>query len=211
MEPNNNTEWRDKVIDSSNFDQKVPYSYEKLIQNLEEANADLEHLKPYQFLSAVYEFTKAFNLLSSALSMGFSDITEKVDLWRELFQLKIFEDCNDMQSVMEKEIELKIHILNGDNNSDQGHKKKTPYYKYVSGTRTMLRLSWFLHFMMKTLRYMNETDFAFNKCIKKSYEDVLAPHHPWLVRQGASIALGFAPKKRDPVVNVFFGKFNFYI
>ena len=73
------------------------------------AQKDLEHFNPYFVLSPVYDFTKFFNKISSALSMGFKDITEKVEQMRQLF--KKYPDINDIQSLIEKEMSLNIHTL----------------------------------------------------------------------------------------------------
>lgn len=205
MEGSSNS-WRVKLLDNKNFDQKDPYNVEKILSNLQNCSSNLDNLDPYEFLSAVYEFTKAFGALSSALSMGFSDITEKVQIWRELYINHYTDDSyKDMQSVMEKEIQLKIHILNGDNNSKNGHKKGSTYAKYTSGTRTILRLSWFLHFQMKILKNMMDTNLPFNTCIKSAYQEVLAPHHSWIVKTSVNVALGFASSKREPALKAFFG------
>lgn len=186
------------------FNQKIPYSYDNIIKSLEETLKDLDHLQPLPFLSAVYEFTKGFNLLSTALGFAFSDITEKVDIWRKLF--RAYPNCKDMQAVMLLEIEENIQELNGSNNSSKGHSSKSKYYSYVSGCRTMVRLSWFLNFMMRTLKNINTTDQPFNKCIKEAYMEILAPHHPWVVRTAASAALRFLPKDKEPAVKIFIGE-----
>jgi hypothetical protein len=198
------------LFDDSNFDQKVPYSYEKLIWCLEEVNKDLDNLKPYQLLYAIYEFTKVFNTLSTALSVAFSDITTKVDNWRQLFKT-YYKDLDTMQQLMEKEIELKLEQLNGDNNSKLGHKKKTTYYEYISGTRTIVRMSWFMNFMFVLLKSLNTSQDSFSKLIKSAYDKVLAPHHPWLVRSSAHVGFSFAPSKRAPVYKAFFGTIYLFI
>lgn len=203
---------REKLLNDKNFDQKVPYDVEKIISNFEKVSSDMDRLKPYELLSGIYEFTKAFSNLSTSLSMGFSDITSKVDVWRNLFKtIYKDEEYDSIQSIMEKEIDMNIHILNGDNNSKHGHKKNTTFYLYESGTRAMLRLSWFLNFLLQTFRNMINTTDPFNKCIRSAYDTVLASHHPWLVRKGVGIALGFAGSKRGPALKAFFGKKIIYI
>jgi hypothetical protein len=195
----------DKLLDDSNFDPKVSYNYERLVNLLEEAAKDVENLKPYEFLGGVYEFTRSFKKLSSSLSMGFSDITEKVGIWRDIFK-KTFPEARTIQDVLIKESELNIQKLNGDNNSSLGHKKKTPWYGYVSGTRTLLRLTWFMKFMITLFTKMITTDDAFNKCISKSYEEILAPKHSWLVRKAAGVGFSLAPSKKTAAYSVMFGK-----
>ena len=87
MEENNLTSnWRELLLDDKNFDQNVPYDYDKVVNFFDIIVSDLDHLNPYYFIGAIYEFTKAFSSLSTALSMGFSDITEKCATWRDLFK-----------------------------------------------------------------------------------------------------------------------------
>lgn len=200
--------WREQLADDNNFSQKVPYDIDNIIALLEKLTADLDHMDPYLYCSIMYEFTKAFGNLSSALSMGFADITEKVGIWRGLFKIHNEDDINDLQSLMQKELKNGLEKCNGDNNSKVGHKKGTTYYKYVSGCRTLVRLTWFLHFLTKTLQNMLNTKDDFSKCIKNAYSEVLAPHHPWLVRTSVGVALGFATSKRGPAYKAFFGKYD---
>ena len=61
-----------------NFAQKVPYDIKSIDEKLTLVYQDLEHLNPYYTLSPIYDLTKIFYNISSALSMGFSDITTKV-------------------------------------------------------------------------------------------------------------------------------------
>jgi len=201
----NNNEWFKKLINDKNFDDKVPFSADRLFENFESAAEDPEHLKPYEFLAGIYEFTRAFGELSSALSMGFSDITSKVQIWRTLF-IKYYPKNTDIQSVMVTEVMMGIHELNGENNYDLGQKKEGPYYNYTSGTRTLLRLSWFMDFLRNIFKQMINTDNPFNTCVTNAYDEVLAPHHSWLIRKGAGMALSFAPSDKKLALKIFFGK-----
>ena len=208
MEGENTTVWfTDQLKNDKNFDQNVPYDYDKVIGFFEKIVLDTDHINPYYFICAIYEFTKAFSAFSSALSMGFSDITDKCNTWRDLFK-NYFSDENyvDMQAVMVKEVEMNFHMLNGENNSKYGHKKGTPFYTYVSGCRTMIRLSWFLEFLYTTLNNMLNTNDTFSSCIKKAYQDVLAPHVGWIIRTSVGVALNLAGKQRGPALVAFFGK-----
>lgn len=196
--------FRSLLLDDANFDQRVEYSIDKVVEHFDKLTQDLDHLNPYYFLSAIYEFTKAFKRFSSALSMGFSDITEKVKVWRDLFQFHSETEINDLQSLMEKEISLGLQNLNGENNSSLGHKKGTKFYTYVSGCRTLVRLSWFLNFLYQTFKNMLNTSDPFSTCIKQAYESALAPHHPWLVKKSVSLVLNIAGSKREPALEAFF-------
>lgn len=201
----NGSDWQTKLLSDKNFTQETPYDYKTLLSCFEEVNKDLEHIRPYEFLRGIYEFTKGFKKLSSSLSLAFSDITDKVGLWRQLFTNYDPYKFTDIQSVMEKEIELNIHELNGDNNSKKGYKKGSVYHKYESGTRTTVRLTWFLNFMALTFKDLADKDASFKDIIKNSYDVVLAPHHGWTVRSGAKVAFSFAPKKKEEPLKILFG------
>ena len=208
VEKKSTTDWRTDLLDDNNFEQKTEFNYELCVTLLEDCGKDLENLNPFLLLRPIWEITKAFRALSSALSVGFADITDKVNVWRSLIK-DHYKEANSIQEVIEKEVSLSLHELNGENNGDKkyGHKKKTTYYEYVSGTRTLLRLSWFLDFFNNIVKNCNEqADKSFSDCIKISYDKCLAPHHPWLVRKGAAIGISFAPSKREKAMKLFFGE-----
>jgi len=199
-------DWKKELLDDNNFEQKKEFDYQLCIKHFELASKDLEHLNPYHLLRPIWEITKAFKALSTALSVGFSDITSKVQVWRDNIK-SFYPECTSIQDVINKEMDLKLHELNGENNSKFGHKKKGQYYEYVSSTRTLLRLSWFLDFFNNIiLNCVNKEDKTFSDCIKEAYEKVLAPHHPWLVRKGASVGISLAPSKREKAMKAFFGE-----
>lgn len=182
--------WRDLLNDNKNFDQKVPYDLKKIEDNLKKAQAELTHFNPYYVLSPVYDFTKFFDKISSALSMGFKDITEKVDLMRKI--LKDYPEINDIQTLVEKEIALNIHKLTGDNNTKLCH-KEDKYKKYISGSRTFLLLLWFMEFLIHIFRkLLQDDDKSLKEILKGSYNEVLAPRHSGVVRTAVSVALTFS-------------------
>jgi hypothetical protein len=188
-----------------NFSQKIPYDISKIESALTLASKDLSNLDPYFTLLAEYEFTKFFSQISSALAMGFNDITSKVEKMREKF--KEFPECKTIQQLILKEMELNIHKLNGENNSKFGHKKKDKYEKYCSASRTFLRLLWFMEFLIeifKTILADRKKD-NIKKIIGNSYDKILAPRHSWLVRRavGAAMMFGMSGSKDDAVRIIF--------
>jgi hypothetical protein len=188
-----------------NFSQNIPYDISKIESALTLASKDLSNLDPYFTLLAEYEFTKFFSQISSALAMGFNDITSKVEKMREKF--KEFPECKTIQQLILKEIELNIHKLNGENNSKFGHKKKDKYEKYCSASRTFLRLLWFMEFLIeifKTILADRKKD-NIKKIIGNSYDKILAPRHSWLVRRavGAAMMFGMSGSKDDAVRIIF--------
>jgi hypothetical protein len=198
-------DWSKELLNDDNFEQKKAFNYDLCVELFEECGKDLDNINIYLLVRPIWEITKAFEALSSALSVGFSDITSKVQVWRDNCK-KYYPEAKTIQEVMDKEISLKIHELNGENNSKLGHKKKTPYHDYTSSTRTLLRLSWFLDFFNNIcINCLTNEKKSFAECISLAYDTVLAPHHPWLVRKGASIGISFAPSKRDKAMKAFFG------
>ena len=187
-----------------NFSQNIPYDISKIESALTLASKDLSNLDPYFTLLAEYEFTKFFSQISSALAMGFNDITSKVEKMREKF--KEFPECKTIQQLILKEMELNIHKLNGENNSKFGH-KKDKYEKYCSASRTFLRLLWFMEFLIeifKTILADRKKD-NIKKIIGNSYDKILAPRHSWLVRRavGAAMMFGMSGSKDDAVRIIF--------
>jgi hypothetical protein len=192
---------RKKLFDDEIFSHKNNFDYDYFIQNLSEVTKDMNKLKCFEFLVMIWELTKIFNQLGTSLSMAFSDITEKVNLIRNLLKNE-FTDVMDFQSLIEQEIKLNIQELNGENNKDLGHKKGTRYYTYISGTRTVLRLLWFLDFMVSICNLLLTTKDSFSTCCKKAYDTALGIHHPWYVRSAASMAMSFVSSSREPVAKI---------
>lgn len=195
--------WKALLHNDANFNQKVPYDLDEIVKKMDVAIKDLEHLNPYYVLSPVYDFTKFFSKISSALHMGFSDITEKVEIMRKLYKDR-HSDCNTIQELIEKEIKLGIHMLNGDNNDHHGQ-KKGEYKKYVSGTRTFLRLLWFMEFLIHIFKkLLTETTLSMKEILKNSYEEVLAPRHLWIVRTAVNASLTFTGASKEKAVDIIF-------
>lgn len=120
----------------------------------------------------LYECCNLFKVMGSAMSMAFSgknpnsiyscnlsDVTSKAAVIKDNKEFHTKEagltnPC--LQDIIEYEISISLHILNGENNSKKLDKsKKTSWeYKYTSTTRTVLRNLWlfdFLHILMKNL------------------------------------------------------------
>ena len=198
-------EVRRKLFDDDLFSHKNNFDYEFFLKNVSEVNKDLSKLKCFEFLVMIWELTKIFNQLGSSLSMAFSDITEKVNIIRNLLKNE-YPDIWDIQSLIEQEIKLNIQELNGENNKELGHKKGTLYHKYISGSRTVLRLLWFLDFMVNICNLLVTTNDSFSTCCKKAYDVALGIHHPWYVRSAASVAMSLTSSSREPMLNIVLNK-----
>ena len=201
-------EIKKKLFNDELFTHKTDFDYDYFIKHLEVLSNDLPKLRHFEFLVCMWELTKIFNQLGKSLSMAFSDITEKVNIWRSLYKNN-YPNHSDLQSVIEEEIKLGIQELNGENNKKKGHKKGVSiYHDYVSGARTLLRLIWFLDFMVNILKLLLNTNDGFSTCCKNAYDKALGIYHPWYVRSAATLALSFASSSRKPVLKILFGSEN---
>jgi hypothetical protein len=185
------TKWRDYIKDNNNFNQGIPYDHKRVSYKLQKAAENPEKLNPFYTISAIFDFTKFFKDISSALSMGFSDITEKSQIMREKFEE--YPNATDIFDLLEKEIKLNIHKLNRDNNKKLGH-GKDQYANYISACRTFLRLLWFLEYLTDVFEGVVKDDgnTPIRTILGNSYNKVLAPHHGFLVRKAVGIALTFS-------------------
>ena len=199
------SKWREYMADDNNFDQKVPFDFKSISFKLKKAAKNPDDLNPFYTISAIYDFTKFFKDISSALSMGFSDITEKCEIMRKRF--KEYPEVNTIQELCNKEIELDVHKLNGDNNKSLGH-KKGKYAKYISGCRTFLRLLWFLEYLLDVFKNIlkDDGDGKVKKILGNSYDKVLAPHHGFFVRKAVGVALSMSSAGNvSEIVSLVFG------
>ena len=187
IDPNN---WREDIKQDSNFSQEVPYNFKQISAKLKIASQDVEHLNPYSTLSAIYDFTKIFYSISSALSKGFSDITSKVNIMRGRFAE--FPDAKDIQDLLTQEINLgnDIYKCNGNNNASFNH-ENDKYSHYCSACRTFLRLMWFMEYLISvfTKAKGDNGNGSIKTYLSAGYNEVLAPRHPFLVRSAVRIAL----------------------
>ena len=195
--------WRPLLEDDKNFDQAVPYDIKKIEEKLIIASQDLEHLDPYYTLSPIYDFTKFFDKISSALSMGFSDITKKVNQMRGKFRL--YKDAENIQQLLGKEIALDIHRLNGQDNAKMGH-KDDEYKNYHSACRIFLRLLWFMEYLITVFKkILNSNENSVKKILGSSYDEILSPRHTWLVRKAVGAAMFFSVSgTKDDIVKICF-------
>ena len=197
------TNWRTLLNDDKNFDQNVPYDIKKIEEKLTIASKDVNKLNPYYTLSAIYDFTKFFDKISSALSMGFSDITKKVNQMRGKFRL--YKDAENIQQLLGKEIALDIHRLNGQDNAKMGH-KDDEYKNYHSACRIFLRLLWFMEYLITVFKkILNSKENSVKKILGSSYDEILSPRHTWLVRKAVGAAMFFSVSgTKDDIVKICF-------
>jgi len=185
------SKWREYLRDDNNFSQEIPFDFKTILYKLKKAARSPESLNPFYTISAMFDFTKFFKKISSALSMGFSDIVEKCGIMRTIFAEN--PDTESIQELLNKELKLDIHKLNGDNNKKLGH-KKDQYSKYISACRTFLRLLWFLEYLTDAFEQILQDDGTgeMKKILGNSYYKVLAPHHGFFVKKAVGMALSLS-------------------
>ena len=188
---NKELNWRDLMKDDNNFSQKIPFNFQEISDKLKKASESPDKLNPFYTISAIFDFTKFFKEISSALSMGFSDITEKCGIMRQRFSE--YPEATDIQNLLQTEINLNIHKLNGDNNKKYDHGDDN-YKNYKSACRTFLRLLWFFEYLTDVFENVLKDDGTgpIKKILGDSYDKVLAPHHSFFVRKAVGIALTFS-------------------
>jgi len=188
------TKWREYFKDDTNFNQEVPFDFKCLSFKLIKASENPEKLNLFYTISSIYDFTKIFEKISSALSLGFSDITKKSEIMRQLF-FNNYQDAEDLQDLLTKEMNLgeEIYKCNGENNGPLGH-GSDKYATYVSGCRTFLRLMWFLEYLIDIFEGLLKDDGkgSGKKIVRDSYDKVLSPHHRYLVRKAVGFAFMFS-------------------
>ena len=209
METTDESKWREYIKDNNNFSQQVPFNFKSIYSKLEIASKNPDKLNPFYTLSAIYDFTKFFYHISTALSMGFFDITTKAEQMRTKFEE--YPDSTDIQDLLYKEIQLGVYKLNGENNSSLGH-GNGKYSNYVSACRTFLRLLWFLEYLIDIFESILKDNGkgGVKKILGDSYNKILAPRHPFITRKAVSLALMFSSAGNvASIVKLIFGFENY--
>jgi len=76
-----------------------------------------------------------------------------------------------------------------------GHSNFSPSFL---ATRTMLRLMWFCDFVWHLLRQLHEDrKKGISDSCKEAYNIALGPHHPFVVRTAAKVAMMAAPNRKN--------------
>lgn len=74
---------------------------------------------------------------------------------------------------------------------------------YVSASRSILRLMWFLDFVHVLIsRLTSGPDVTLRSCAQDAYATALAPHHGWLLRKTIGAALLATPSRATFVANL---------
>lgn len=160
------------------------FEVEKVTVALEKSLKDDDDVYLDDYLKAYKEYNKFFQSLGSVFNFVSSDVVSKI---------AVLEDFryNDDNSELFASIKLMLD-----------YEKSNEMFKnsrYVSGSRTLLRLHRGLEFILEFLMQISKL----SPCDKTSavcqvaYNDTLAKHHPWVIRKAAVIAMYTLPVQQD--------------
>ena len=162
----------------SGFNMKAGFNFELLVELLTQSGAKLDAIPYKPFVAALAEFAKAFAYFGAALNFAFSDITAKAEIIVANFQ--DIGRFTDLQSMILDEISRGTERENSS--------------EYISTARSVLRIMWFLDFLLKILELVWEDEKAhLATLVRHAYEIALAPHHNIALKTAARIAIRYVP------------------
>ena len=100
-----------------------------------------------------------------------------------------------LNGMIDEEIAREVIQLNGENNKKKCDKSKQGSWEwtYNSSGRNLVRMWWLSKFLSKLLdNLVNNDQMTLVAACKDAYTTGFADHHPWLVRQGANLAMNAA-------------------
>eukprot|EP01098_Paradermamoeba_levis_P006477 TRINITY_DN2685_c0_g1_i1.p1 TRINITY_DN2685_c0_g1~~TRINITY_DN2685_c0_g1_i1.p1 ORF type:complete len:237 (-),score=62.05 TRINITY_DN2685_c0_g1_i1:264-974(-) len=159
-----------------------PFSISKCKEQLSKIKKNGDDTEWTSFCDALWELAKVFDLLGTGFGFVKSDITGKIGILRNEINGKVHGESFETLEAMIT-LELKHH-------GKLEHGKPSP-----RGTRTLLRLSWVLNFILTFLDIIakNPQDQSLYNPASHAYQQALSPYHPWAVRQLVSVALYALP------------------
>lgn len=152
------------------------FSLQAVLSNLQKCLADDHGMSIDPYLAAYKELNKFFQGLGSIFNFISSDVSTKIaimDAYRA--DASVARNYADLQSMVDFERET----------GALGNTSKP------SGSRTLLRLHWALEFISHFFKALSTASDStrIGTLAQDSYQKTLAKHHPWYIRQGASLAL----------------------
>ena len=107
------------------------FDYQTILNYLKELNDDQAKIDIQKFHDLCKALTKFSGSLGTLIAWGFEDIHSKCKMLLERWHL--YPDCKALHEIIEREMSLKIHLLNGFNCEKFGYKKGDLYGNYESG------------------------------------------------------------------------------
>ena len=82
-------------------------------------------------------------------------------------------------------------------------KKDSWEWTYASTGRHLVRMHWLTIFVATLFEILTTDENAeLGKALRDSYDTAFAPHHPWIVRKAAGLAMRAAPSKETLQMNI---------
>ncbi|KAI9583493.1 ceramide-1-phosphate transfer protein [Glossina fuscipes] len=162
------------------------FDIEKVKQIFEESLRDDDDVLLDEYLKAYEEINKFFNLMGTVFSFVSSDVRSKIDI---LYDFRSETDAERAENFITVKTMMTYEKENG----------LLKDAKYISGSRTLLRLHRGLEFIYEFLsRLASLTEFDKTQlACKLAYEMTLAKHHPWVIRKGALVAMYALPTQGE--------------
>ncbi|XP_019872360.1 ceramide-1-phosphate transfer protein [Aethina tumida] len=160
------------------------FNLEVVYNNLKSAQHEDEDVKMELYLLSYEELNKFFTLIGTIFGFVSKDLQEKMGILQDF--LKNEETSEHFQTVK--------GMIEYEKNNNLLTKKG-----YTSGSRTLLRLHRGLDFILQFLKKLNEIKDDEDTCYvcRDAYNETLAKHHPFLIRNGAKIAIYTLPKRQE--------------
>lgn len=159
------------------------FNIERVLEKFNASLIDEDDVLLDEYLDGFEEINSFFHLMGSVFGFVSSDVRSKIDILADFRNKDKADNFRSFKQMMEYE---KSEGLLNDNS-------------YVSGCRTLLRLHRgleFVHEFLFRVGDLKECDKT-HGCCKIAYNDTLAKHHPWLIRNGALVAMYAMPTKGE--------------
>ena len=157
--------------------------------------AQKDEIQIDDWTSHLNEILLMFKQLSSALYIAFKDVSTKaatIQSNKRFFNetLKEGDAAKSLQSFITKELELGVTKLNGKHNKKLVKDKISWQYTYTSTARTVTRNLWLLDFLYVLMSNLaDDATATLPSAVKEAYSQGLGPHHPWILRKAAGVAM----------------------
>jgi len=124
------------------------------------------------------------------------DVKSKSDIIRAnkvfvIENLKFAENLS-LQELINAEVSMGVSRLNASNNSKELDKTKKGSWEwtYNSSARNLVRMWWLTKFCSHLFDLLlNSPEIPLSTCCQTAYKDQFGPHHPWIIRKGAGLAM----------------------
>ncbi|XP_018333699.1 ceramide-1-phosphate transfer protein [Agrilus planipennis] len=156
--------------------------FEIVLAKFESSLTDEEDTELKAYIEGYEELYKFFTLMGTIFTFVSKDLVSKMEIMNELMS----ESPEQFRTVK--------RMIEHEKNNELLTKKG-----YTSGSRTLLRLHRGLNFIKEFLQGVSGIDDKEGTATvcRKAYEETLAEHHTFLIRNGAKMAMGAMPTREQ--------------